>query len=207
MVQAMPRALLGAIVAFLLALAGCGGDDENIQRTEPEPQRRSSELASVELADGRRVVLRSFGAGSETGPCLTLLGLDRYKRQCGRAPSERVPSQAREPILAGPTAQLTPDAPLEVYGETSPDVVRVILRYTTHGSAKEQPGVLMRVSDADTLASAGIREPFGYFLAELPSDASNVTATVFDSDGAEIGSDNYEQFRDLHPQAFIADAP
>jgi hypothetical protein len=206
MVQAAPRAVLGAIVT-VLALAGCGDDDESKERAQPETERRFVELASAELADGRRVVLRSFGAGTEVGPCLTLVGLDQYKRQCGRAPSERVPSHAGDSILAGPIAQLRPDAPFEVYGETSADVVRVLLRFNVNASTRQQRAVLMRVLDAETLVSAGIRQPFGYFLAELPPDAWKIRATAFDSEGDEIGSDDYDEFRDLHPRSFIANAP
>jgi len=62
----------------------------------------------------------------------------------------------------------------------------------------------MRVSDSEALASAGIRKPFGYFLAELPPDASNITATAFDSHGGELGSASYDNLRGLHPRVFTA---
>lgn len=112
----------------------------------------------------------------------------------------RVPAKGTsEPITADSTAQLRPTAPLEVYGATSPAAVSVTLTYTAKGRAREQQAVFMSVTDREVLESAGSRKPFGYFVGELPPDATKVTARAVEPDRTELGSVGFGHFRDLHP--------
>jgi hypothetical protein len=203
-----------AAIVVATALVACGDTNQrspdDSQRRSPRPAHDATErdpvvLAAVDLADGRRVTLRS--STDAAGPCLTVVGLDRYKRQCGRAPSERVPSRASAPIIADATAQLSPRDAREVYGATSADVAQAMLTYSSDGSVESEPASLMHITDSNALDSAGIREPFGYFIGELPPDATKISASALDSDGVELGAVDYEQFRALPPRVFIADAP
>ncbi|MEJ7891445.1 MAG: hypothetical protein WKF94_02260 [Solirubrobacteraceae bacterium] len=157
-------------------------------------------LASSALADGRRIALTAFS--DDAGACLTISGVDEFDRQCGRVPSQRVPA-VTDAIAAGPIAQRTPADSLEVYGETSAAVERVVLAYRVAGTQGEQDALLLRVRDPNVLRRAGIAKPFGYYFAELPSRARRVVATAFDSPGAALGTDDYRDFHDLDRQAFI----
>lgn len=205
-------ALPGLLTMF--ALAACGDSDESPGHagasTQPpagvEQGANSAVLASVRLDDGRTVVLHSFEpAGAETGPCLSLNGIDQNKRACGRAPSEVEPPLT-DPVIAQATAQTKPSAPLEVYGATSAEASEVVLRFKLGESTRELPAVLMVIEDQAVLDEAGIREPFGYFLAELPPEASHIRATAFDAEHATVGVDTFENFTDQHPHAFISGA-
>lgn len=154
-------------------------------------------LASAALSDGRRIAI-----SAEPGGCLVVTGVDAFDRRCGRAPSKREP-QPRGDLMAGPIAQASPDEPYEVYGETSAAVERVRLTYRTGGGGGEQYALVLRARDRAVLRRAGIDEPFGYYFAELPPDATAIVATAYDAQGAVLASEGYANYHDLPPRAFI----
>lgn len=203
--------------AILAAVIGCGGDTApnttsptSASTTTASTDDRASvaRLAEVELDDGRRIVLRAHSAaGSTTGPCLTILGVDDRKRGCGRAPSERDPSLASQPIIAEAVAQTKSSAPVEVYGATTPQARTVVVRYGTKGVERAARAILLEADDHGALIAAKIGQPFDYFFAELPpdADARAITATVLDGTRTELGSVSYARFRDAFPTGFIVE--
>ncbi|MEJ7891330.1 MAG: hypothetical protein WKF94_01640 [Solirubrobacteraceae bacterium] len=201
--------LIGATVL----LAGCGGADAE-PRPEPPPKLSSGiasaedaedaedadgVLARADLLDGRQLELR----GTDSGLCLVLSGLDEYDRQCGVAPSERVP-ESRRVLFTGPIAQRGRHAPLEVYGETSATVDDVRIRYSYGGRRYAHLATMLYATDRNALRQAGIARPFNYFVAELPAQARRVTATALDRRSRPIARDDYRDFHDLERKVFIA---
>lgn len=160
-------------------------------------------LASAKLRDGRRVFLRS--RKDLAGPCLRIVGIDESPRHCGRAPSELEPASGAS-ITGQAVAQRSPAAAFEVYGATSAAVRRVVVGYTLGGARHRRAAVLMRADDPSSLELSGISEPFGYFLAELPSRATEIRAAGFAASGARLGTDRIPR-RLSHPHAFIAQHP
>lgn len=165
---------------------------------------RDALLGSARTPGGARIQLTAVWDAA--GPCLHVDGLPGGPRGCGRAPSERVPP-ARAAIGGGVFAQRSPHAPLELYGETAPDVQRVVVRYRLHGDrAGARAATLIRASHAGALRRAGIRGPFGYFVAFAPPRAQDVIAEARDASGALLGRLRYDGIiRSLHPTAFIAE--
>ena len=168
----------------------------------PKGESTSVLLGCARLQDGRKVELLSeIEAG---GLCLQIVGIDNRVRECGNAPSEQEPPMT-EAVAAQAIAQRNNSAPLEVYGATSADVTKVELRYTREGSSHRAPAELIRVTNGEALKKAGIVQPFGYFVGELPPDASNISAIALSSEGQTIGGDNFEQFlRDQPRGAFVS---
>lgn len=148
---------------------------------------KSVVLGCAQLPDGRKVALLSMH--QSRGQCLQIVGLDDHARQCGFAPSAMVPTPPARPIFIQVHGQRNESAPIEVFGDTSAEATMVELRYTRDGSSHEARAALFQVTDSDVLENAGITEPFGYFIAELPPDTSHVTATALDADGQRLGTD------------------
>lgn len=211
-----------ALLALTCAcLAACGDSAPPASPERPAGQAATEErpvvpggfergstvrLSSATLGDGRRIVLGSQGGGSEVGACLRIAGLDDRLRMCGRAPSEVEPSKVGRAIVAGPIAQASEEAALEVFGTTSPAVERVVLRYADDGGPRSVEATLLRVNDRDGLRRASIDRPFGYFIAELPADTEpdEVRAVAFDSGGAVMGAQGYGNYEDLPRRSFIS---
>lgn len=168
----------------------------------PQPKRQVRVLLDmVELVDGRRVALRAWGPAwgltskEDGGPCLRITGIDELFRQCGRAPSELVPRSRA--AISGPLAvQRNASAPLEVYGATSEEVSRVVVRYSSDAQRRQTQAHLLRCDDPQLLEEAGISEPFGYFFAELPNDTSGrtVRAIAFGATGERLGSTGFSTY-------------
>lgn len=148
---------------------------------------KSVVLGCAQLPDGRRLVLLDGFRGG--GLCLQIVGLDNRARQCGNAPSSIEPPITRT-IYFQSHAQRNESAPIEVYGVASAEVTTVDLSYTRDGSSHSTRAAYIRVTDSDVLEQAGIAEPFGYFLSELPADTSHVTATALGPARQRLGSDD-----------------
>ncbi len=133
-----------------------------------------------------------------------LAGLPGGTRGCGRAPSERVPPSSA--AIGGPAiVRRFAGAPLELYGETAPEVHRVVLRYRLpRGVSGRRPALLIRVSDRAALAAAGIRQPFGYFAGMVPGKARRVVAEAHGRSGAVLGRFAFDRLAaGMHPTVFI----
>lgn len=156
-------------------------------------------LAVAAMGDGRTIALSPIRGGSE---CLAVTGLDRFDRQCMYAPSRRSPV-ATAALMPGPVAQRSATAPIEVYGELSDAVDRVEIRYTLGGAPATQEAIMLRARDLAALARARISQPFGAFVAELPSTARTPIAVAYDASGRELARDG---FAAVHPHAFIGTA-
>ena len=148
---------------------------------------KSVVLGCAQLPDGRKVAILSVHESG--GQCLQIVGLDDRARECGLAPSAIVPPPPARPIFIQVHAQRDESAPIEVFGDTSAEATTVELTYTRDGSSHESRAAFIQVTDSDVLAKAGIAEPFGYFIAELPAGTSHVTVTALDADGQRLGSD------------------
>lgn len=171
-----------------------------------EHDRTAILLGCAELKDGRQIELLASQDDSGAGPCLEISGVDeRGVRACGRAPLERVPAQTR-PILMDATAQPTPQGPIEVYGGVSASVERVDLSYTIEASTAHMRAAVIRVDEDAVLGDVGIREPFGYFIGEVPAEAVHCQAMALNSAGQRVGVDGCEPYLGLAPDAFIAGA-
>jgi hypothetical protein len=209
----MKHIIMSVGLLAAVGLVACGSEEPNAQpggevAAAEEGRLGLTRLASIELDDGRRVVLRSFRPSRNAISCLSLVGIDEWTRQCGYAPTERSPVRTG-PIAPGAIAQLRRSAPLEVYGETSADVARVALQYAVNGlngSSRRASAELLRVIDPEILERAGISEPFGYFFGELPSETAKVRAIALDSERMTIGSAGFGDIRRFPPTAFIAEA-
>ncbi|MGH2961326.1 MAG: hypothetical protein ACRDL3_03900 [Solirubrobacterales bacterium] len=164
------------------------------------------ELAAVKLDHGREVELRSSlppNAAPDFPPCLKVVGIDEQTRACGRPPSEVEPP-ITGPVVAQAVAQSGKQAALEVYGATGADVAEVRVIYTVGGSSKRVSATLLQVADEEVLSQARISEPFTYFLAELPAQASDVRAIALDVAGEQRGSDDFDRYMgEARRQAFI----
>lgn len=152
----------------------------------------------------RGTALQLYSFRDAGGPCLNITGLLGGTRACGRAPSERVPP-GREAIGGGAIVRRSAAAPLELYGETAPNVRRVILRYQLPGGRPgHKPATLIRVTDRDALRAAGIRRPFGYFVGAVPPRARHVSAVALGSSRAVLGRLGFDRHaRNMHPTVFI----
>ena len=163
---------------------------------------RSVTLACGETAAGRALRLYSFRDAG--GPCVRLAGLPGGTRGCGRAPSEWVPPSSA--AIGGPAiVRRFAAAPLELYGETAPEVHHVVLRYRLpRGGSGRRTAVLIRVSDRAALAAAGIRQPFGYFVGMVPATARQVVAEARGRSGAVLGRFAFDRLAaGMHPTVFI----
>ncbi len=157
------------------------------------------------LGCARGATLRLYAFRQAGGPCLVVDGLPGGPRACGRAPGERVPAAAG--AIGGPAiVRRSPDAELELYGETSAAVRRVVLRYRLPaGRRGRRRATLIRADDAVALRAARIREPFGYFAGSVPPRARDVMAVALDASGEELGRLAFDRIaRDMHPTVFIA---
>jgi hypothetical protein len=148
-------------------------------------------LASEPLPGGGRLELHvRHDAG---GPCIVIRGLPGGPRACGRAPSERVP-QVRRQISAGPIVRRPAGSPVELYGETGPRVAEVIIRYAgPHGCERTAHATLARATDRRSLSAAGIRRPFGYFVATLPGPVRDARAEARSRSGNLLGRANFSK--------------
>ena len=164
------------------------GEERPVLSGTPE----SVVLGCAQLPDGRTVVLLSMqGSG---GQCLYIVGLDNRARGCGFAPSALVPPDTQTIFFQMP-AQRNESAPIEIFGATSAEVTTVQLSYTRDSSSHEEArAALIRVTNSDVLEKAGIAQPFGYFLAELPADTSHVYATALGTDEQRLGAADFETF-------------
>lgn len=165
--------------------------------------QRSVIVGCGETEGGQEVQLYSFRDAG--GPCIYIAGLPGGTRGCGRAPSERVPPFRA--AIGGPAIVRRPSAaPLELYGETSPAVDSLLLRYqlSDRGRAR-RPAVLIRISDRSALRAAGIRRPFGYFVGMVPRQAKQVVAEARGRSGEVLGRFAFDRLAArMHPTVFIA---
>jgi hypothetical protein len=196
-------------IAVAASVVGVRNDDGGVgpQRTPttPSPSPRGDTgpavLGSTVLDDGRRV---EFLGSRRAGGCLRVTGIDDKRRACAYVPSMREPPLTA-PIAAEVTAQRGPAAPFEVYGPISVRVAEVVIRYRSGGRVRRMAAELVWMTDEEALRAAGIEEPFGYFLAELPAatTADDVEAVGFDASGDRLGSASFAMFADLPPCAFV----
>jgi hypothetical protein len=127
------------------------------------------------------------------GPCIVIWGLPGGPRACGRAPSERVP-QVRRSISAGPIVRRSAGSPVELYDETGPRVAEVIIRYAgPHGCRRTAHATLARATDRRSLSAAGIRRPFGYFMATVQGRVRHAWADARSGSGHLLGSVNFSR--------------
>ena len=119
-------------------------------------------------------------------------------------PSEREPTETAA-ISGWAIAQRNETSPFEIYGTTSADVARVVVRH----AGSEQEANLLRVTDLEALEQAGITEPFGLFFAELPAGttAGEVDVIAYDGNGQRLGVDDFANFHDQPPRAMIGGRP
>ena len=186
-----------AIVLGVFIAAGCNGDPGPATKAEGPVV-----LARVTLPGGRHVEIRSHQDAA--GPCLRIVGLPHGPRQCGRAPSETVPPG---PVMTRDAiAQVTPRSRIELYGATRLAVRQVSVRFRfPSGCPARRSAFLIPVADVDALRAAGISEPFGYFIAFVPSGARDVVAVGRTAHGNVLRRLQYDPIVDsLHPHNFIA---
>lgn len=220
----LPRAIVRACLVSAFLAAGCAAGDK-----EPAASRASAsavggrggcevgtERAGNGVPAGQRAIvlgcgrsragsaLRLFSIKDEAGPCLGISGLPGGTRMCGRPPSEVVPP-ARDAIGGGAIVRRSAGAQLELYGETAPNVRRVLARYRLpHGRLGSRRATLIRVSDRAALRAAGIQRPFGYFVGAVPARARHVSAVALDASGKVLGHLGFDRLaRDMHPTVFI----
>ena len=228
----MRRILPILSVIAALGIGACGGSDSDTSPTnEPAavvPSAGATTLATATLEDGRTVELQSFLSESAVEkyaadyqdpgfratvppPCLMLTGVGGQKRQCG-TPFETDVDSAGQPIVvdsirAGAIARARPGAPLEVYGPTPAATEIVFLAFVNKGVRERVRAVVFLPTDERKLKEAGFRDPFGYFFAELPTGASDVTATAY-SANRKLGSASFDRLiRTSHPRIFIEGKP
>jgi hypothetical protein len=204
--------------------AGCDSGDRGPSTTRADTPRTGDERCPVGAHRGapgvptgeRAIVLgcartRAGGAvqlysfQDAGGPCLNIAGLPGGTRACGRAPSERVPP-VRVAIGGGAIVRRSAPAPLELYGETAPNVHRVLLGYRLpNGGQRQSPATLIRARDRAALREAGIRRPFGYFVGAVPRRARQISAVARGSAGKVLGRLGFDRLaQSMHPTVFIA---
>lgn len=178
------------------------GAERAVYSALPQDKPTSVLLGCARLDDGRRIELLSLIRAG--GLCLQIVGIDDRVRECGNAPSEQVPAVTRA-VAAQAIAQRNGSARLEVYGAVSADVTAVNLTYTVGGASRGARAELIQVTDDDALEAAGIRRPFGYFLAELPPDTSDVSVVAGDAEGQPLGADDFAPYLQTQPRdAFVS---
>lgn len=177
------------------------GEERRVLSVDP----RSLVLGCAQLPGGRRVAL--LNGYREPGTCLQIVGIDNRARQCGFAPSSTEPPQKPHAIAFQGIAQRNKSTPLEIFGTTSDQVTTVELSYPRNGSSHSTRAALIPVTDSETLEVAGIAEPFGYFLAELPADTSHVSATALGPDGQQLGADDLSPYLQSQPRRAMITGP
>jgi hypothetical protein len=204
-------------VAGLLVAAGtfgCGGGDDDDVAMSPRPEcetgavrtqgpiKRATVLGCGRMTAGQRLEL--WASRDDAGPCIVIVGLPGGPRACGRAPSERVP-QAEKAIGGPAIVRRAPRAPIELYGETSPEIKHVIVHFRLgKDPPRQRRATLIRVEHRSALRRARIREPFGYFIGSVPSSAHDVVAKAFDSTGTERGQLEFDRvINSMAPRAFL----
>lgn len=219
MIRGIFPVAVGLIVA---AITSCGDTDAEsaaapapikdacpVGETRPAhpgfPKGESVLLGCAQLRDGRQLELLS--EIQDGGLCLQIVGVDNRLRECGNAPSAQDPPQTSKTVAAQMIAQRDDSAALEIYGATSAEVARIELTYTGGGSEHEAAAELIRVTDDEALEKAGIAEPFGYFLDELPPDVSNVNAVALDADGQRLGTDSFAPYLQDQPRTAPISGP
>ena len=204
------------VAASALQGVGCGDESDepvaSLPKCEPgtvrtqAPMGRATVLACGETPGGQKVEI--WASADDAGPCIVIVGLPDGPRACGRAPSERVPPSEKA-IGGAAFVQRTQGGRLELYGETGPEVRRVML-HSQHGkdSARQRAATLLQASDRRALQAAHIREPFGYFVGSVPSSAHDVVAEALDNTGAARGRVHFDPvIESMHPTAFLLSDP
>ena len=186
-------------VGLFLLVTGCGGGEAG--NRDPTPDR-TVELARGEAPDGRQIQIRSWLDADAS--CLRIIGLPHGPRECGYPPSETIPP--RPALGADAIVRITPRSRLELYGATRLEVKRVDVRFRfPSGCPGLRSATLIRVEDREALRAAHIREPFGYFIAFVPSKAREVVAIGRDASGAVVRRVKFDPIVDsLPPHSFIA---
>ncbi len=213
-----------ALLGSMALVVGCESGDraasnprDRATTAEEPPCDVGAERKRAGIGSGRPAVIIGCGqtsTGREVqlyswkdtgGPCIFIAGLPGGTRACGRAPSERVPP-ARAAIGGSAIVRRSPGAPLELYGETAPDVGRVMLRYRPPGGPRAQSqATLIRIDDRSALRTAGISQPFGYFVGTVPPRAKQVVAVAYDRSRKGLGSFTFDRLAaGMHPTVFIA---
>jgi hypothetical protein len=173
------------LIALLFAAVAGSCSDEQTRSSPPDP------LATEPLPGGGRLALHvRHDAG---GPCIVIRGLPGGPRACGRAPSERVP-EVRRAISAGPIVRRSAGGPVELYGETSARVTDVVIRYTgaTHRERMVH-ATLARATARHALEAAGIRRPFGYFVATVPGTTRQARAEARAASGQVLAGADFSR--------------
>ena len=94
----------------------------------------------------------------------------------------------------GQSSGARPVHPSSSYGETGPRVAQVIIRYAgPHGCRRTPHATLARATDRRSLSAAGIRRPFGYFVATVPGRVRNARADARSGSGHLLGSANFSR--------------
>ena len=96
---------------------------------------------------------------------------------------------------------------VEIYGETTAAVRRIVLRYGLPGARpRTARPTLIRVVSPVALDAAGISEPFGYFVGSVPAGSRRVVAEARDRFGRRLGIAHFSRLiRDMPPRVFIAE--
>lgn len=212
-------------VVLVVSVCSCGGDAADLTRPSATVRMDGREACTYALGRTRPNVLGNAGgialgcararSGSRLielyafrdagGPCIVIEGLPGGARACGRAPSERVPA-VRRPIGGGVIVRRTRRSRVEIYGETTAVVKRIVLRYALPGAGlRTGRPTLIRVVSPFALSAAGISEPFGYFVGSVPAGSRRVVAEARDRFGRRLGNAHFSRLiRDMPPRVFIA---
>lgn len=74
-----------------------------------------------------------------------------------------------------------------VAGTVAPSVARVVVRSEIDGHLRRHPAALVKMRDAELLRTIGVRNPFGRYLAEVPSRARAASAEALGARGRPLG--------------------
>jgi hypothetical protein len=205
----MPSAAWTAFALCTIVAAGCGdGRDARPPTSSVDSTGVDGLCASVAARDA--VVLGGARAPDGTpvaliacdGSCLILRGLPGGERGCGVAPSRRDPP-LRDPLGGGAFVQRSPRGRIELHGNTSHAVRRVLVRYRDHRRLRQRSATLIEARQTAALRAAGINGPFGYFVAFVPAGARDVVVEAH-GNARRSGSLRFGPIlRSLHPRVFI----
>jgi hypothetical protein len=193
-----------AVVAAA-ALASCGGEEDPGDsskdsrptaaidtvadgcRAVPELRQRQVLLACEPFSRARELQVRTERDSGGRDGCLEIYGMgDGQSRACGYVPYKRDPVPS-SPITLDSVNQLHEASPVEIYGSAATEVEGVTISYTDRtGRSGRTTATLLRVADAQALEAARLERPFRYFVAELPPDSVEASATATAANGRPL---------------------